>query len=119
MRYFLERVARKLNRIVMPVDPTIDAIRPFTMLTSDRLNNLVKLAKKLIAQKIPGLFVECGTCRGGSAALLESLAKNEGWKREMFLLDSFQGHPEARGDAPDSEEVARWSGTMVASVADV
>lgn len=97
----------------------VAAIRPFTLLTKERLWNLSDMARRVNNEKIAGDYVECGTCRGGSGALLASFAKDEGWGRQVFLLDSFQGHPKARNNAPDAAEASKWTGTMAASTADV
>ncbi len=94
-------------------------VAPFTMLGPERLNSLFELAERV--RDIPGDFVEIGTCRGGSAALLCSRIKEAGWNRHIHLFDSFQGHPKTTRDpsAPDRPLVEEWGGTMVASVDDV
>ncbi|MBU1863549.1 MAG: TylF/MycF family methyltransferase [Candidatus Omnitrophica bacterium] len=98
----------------------IEKIRGFTMVTQKRLENLINLSNRVIEDTIPGDFVECGTCRGGSAALLAYIAKEEGWKRNVWLFDSFQGHPVPMDNtAPDRAIMHEWAGTMIASEADV
>jgi len=90
------------------------------MLTPDRLRSLLKLSSQLINRGIPGAFVECGICRGGSAAILAYAAKQEGWKRDLYLFDSFQGHPDfASDEAPDRDEIPKWAGKFAASEEDV
>jgi len=64
------------------------AVRPYTMLSYARLSCLYGLARGLDLAKIPGAIVECGTWRGGSAAVL---AKASGCCIHIF--DSFQGCP--------------------------
>lgn len=100
--------------------PVIVAVKPFTMLSNDRLQSLMKLSTEIARKHVAGAFVECGTCRGGSGAILAWAAKEEGWKRSVYLFDSFQGHPSsASNNAPDRDRVTEWAGTMVASVEDV
>ena len=115
----LKNLIKKLTE-TEAIDPVIPMVGGFTMLTKPRLNNLLILSRRLIDQKITGDFVECGTCRGGSAAILAYAAKEEGWRRQVWLFDSFQGHPEPQNqNAPDKEILKKWVGTMVASPEDV
>ena len=52
--------------------------------------------------------------------MLALAAREEGWQRELFLFDSFQGHPKiASSGAPDGDLVKEFAGTLVASVNDV
>jgi len=102
------------------MENVIEKILGFTMVTPLRLKNLLRLADTVITEHVPGDFVECGTCRGGSAALLAYKARQEGWKRNILLFDSFMGHPQpARTDIPDKELMDKWAGTLIASQADV
>lgn len=115
-----QRLYRRVVRTLIPPHPVINMVKPFTMLTPDRLESLLHLSKKLVHAQVAGAFVECGTCRGGSAAILAYVAKQEGWKRDLFLFDSFQGHPSfASENAPDREELSKWAGQLVASEEDV
>ncbi len=117
---FLRRVLGRGPR-PSPHQALFDRVRPFTMVGDSRLESVLALTGQVIAKKLPGAFVECGTCRGGSAALLAYQAKNSGWDRDVFLFDSFQGHPRTTKDpaAPDRKLVEEWGGTLVASVEDV
>ena len=65
------------------------AVRPYTMLPYARLSHLYALADQCNRERITGAFVQCGVWRGGSAAVLASLAAN----RSVELFDSFQGCP--------------------------
>jgi len=100
-------------------DALFHRVAPFSMLGPERLNSLLELAGRV--KDVPGDFVEIGTCRGGSAALLCGHVKETGWNRHLHLFDSFQGHPKTTKDpsAPDRILVEEWGGTMVASVDDV
>jgi len=66
-------------------------VRPYTLLTPAKLRNLKALALRMSAEGVPGDFVECGTYKGGSAAVLATALNNE---RHLWLYDSFQGMPE-------------------------
>ena len=66
-------------------------VRPYTLLTPAKLRNLRALGALMNADGIAGDFVECGTYKGGSAAVLATALTRE---RHLWLYDSFQGMPE-------------------------
>lgn len=68
------------------------AVRPYTMLPYKRLAKLAELADECNRLNVPGAFVECGTYRGGSAAILATI----GAQRPVHVFDSFQGCPTPR-----------------------
>jgi len=68
-------------------------VRPDTLVGPERLHNLYVLAKRAENENIPGDFLECGVCNGGTAALLARFATRSRLNRTMWLLDSFQGMP--------------------------
>ncbi|UKO99870.1 class I SAM-dependent methyltransferase [Nostoc sp. UHCC 0870] len=73
----------------------ITAIRPYTLLGEARLFSLYTLAKKVCLEDIPGNFVECGSCKGGSAALLATVIKRYSRRpRLLYACDTFEGMPE-------------------------
>lgn len=73
----------------------LSVIRPYTLLSESRLFSLYTLAKQICLDDIPGDFVECGTCRGGSAALLAFAIKRYSLRpRLLYGFDTFEGMPE-------------------------
>ncbi|MBE8996982.1 class I SAM-dependent methyltransferase [Nostoc sp. LEGE 12447] len=73
----------------------ITAIRPYTLLGEIRLFSLYSLAKKICIEDIPGNFVECGSYKGGAAALLASVIKRYSLRpRLLYACDTFEGMPE-------------------------
>jgi predicted O-methyltransferase YrrM len=71
------------------------AIRPFTLLSEARLFSLYTLARQICRDDIPGNFVECGTCKGGSAALLAFAIKRYSLRpRILYAFDTFEGMPD-------------------------
>lgn len=73
----------------------ISTIRPYTLLGEARLFSLYNLAKKVCLEDIPGNFVECGSCKGGSAALLGAIIKRYSRRpRQVYAFDTFEGMPE-------------------------
>jgi O-methyltransferase len=67
-----------------------EMIKPYTLVTPERLSNLLRLARDLDTREINGDVVECGTYKGGTAALLGSAMGD----RSLWLYDSFEGLPE-------------------------
>lgn len=68
-------------------------VRRDSMLDYPRLASLYRLA----ATAPPGALVECGSCNGGSAAMMAIAAAG----RDVWLFDSWEGLPE-----PGSDDVA-------------
>jgi len=69
-------------------------VRSYTMLSESRLFSLYCLAKQICVEDLPGNFVECGTCKGGSAALLAFVIKYYSRRpRVLYAFDTFEGMP--------------------------
>lgn len=70
-------------------------VRPYTLLSQERLFSLYALAKQICIDDIPGNFVECGTYRGGTAAMLATLVRRYSLRpRNVYAFDTFEGMPE-------------------------
>ncbi|MDB9347870.1 glycosyltransferase [Nodularia spumigena] len=70
-------------------------VRPYTMLSEERLFSLYSLAKQICLEDIPGNFVECGSYKGGSAALLAFVIQRYSLRpRLLYACDTFEGMPE-------------------------
>lgn len=95
-------------------DQLFTSLQPYTLCSRIRLENLAKLADQVNRQTIPGDFVECGTYKGGSAALLSKFLDS---KRHIWLYDSFQGMPST--SVKDGESAAEWVGKCVADISDL
>jgi hypothetical protein len=73
--------------------PTLERIRPLSMVPNHALIQLARQVRQTLAEDIPGGFVECGVWRGGSAFLVADLLRREGVTgRKVWLFDSFEGH---------------------------
>jgi Macrocin-O-methyltransferase (TylF) len=71
------------------------SIRPYTLLSDERLFSLYALARQICLDNISGSFVECGTCRGGAAALLAAVVQKYSLcSRKVYAFDTFEGMPE-------------------------
>src|SRR6266851_5309497 len=53
----------------------IRAVRPYTLLSYQRLSKLYELASDLERERIDGSFVECGVWNGGSAGVISRAAQ--------------------------------------------
>ena len=92
----------------------VKRLAEFTLSSPDRIDSLIRLANYCNSNNILGDFVECGTYKGGSAAVL-SMCIGEG--RHMWLYDSFKGMLETIDK--DGQDAARYVGACAATVADV
>ncbi len=88
-----------------------------TMVGRNRLDNVYRLLRAVVEDKIPGDFVETGVWRGGAsifaAAVLKVLKQS---KRHVILCDSFQGWPE--GSASLHSGDVGWNHITYAAVPD-
>ena len=72
----------------------LQTIRPYTMLSEQRLYSLYTRARSICERDLPGNFVECGVAAGGSSALLAFvIGKYSRQPRRLFSFDSFSGMP--------------------------
>ena len=74
----------------------LEKIRPYTMLSVERLWSLFSLAKNICTKNLPGNFIECGVAAGGSSALLAYVIRRYSQRtRWLYSFDSFSGMPPA------------------------
>jgi len=68
-----------------------------TMIGQKRLINVEWSLRFVIANNIPGDFIECGVWRGGSALFARAVLKVfDVTDRHIWVADSFEGLPQAR-----------------------
>lgn len=101
----------------------LSVIRPYTLLSEARLFSLYSLARQICLDDIPGNFVECGSYKGGSAALLAVVIKRYSLRpRLLYAFDTFEGMPEpSEADKHDGIPVnlTDWgAGTLKAPLTD-
>ena len=86
---------------------TIEAVRPFTMTSSERIWSLLKAVDYVVDQPVPGDFVECGVWRGGSVmAMARRLQQRGSADRRLWLYDTYEGMT-----PPTKEDVEATTGT--------
>jgi len=79
-------------------------VRDFTMTSSARVVSLVRAVDYLVAERIPGDFVECGVAAGGSVMAMAIRLKMLGAAdRRIWLYDTFAGMSE-----PTDEDRGRF-----------
>jgi O-methyltransferase len=70
----------------------IQAVRPYTMTSPERLYALIHAVRYIVENKIPGDMVECGVWKGGSMmAVAKMLLYLGDAGRHLFLFDTFEG----------------------------
>jgi len=105
----LSRAKRKLHETDL-----LKKVQPYTLLSPGKLSNLRRLAKLVNERGVEGDFVECGTYKGGSAAMLSTMLPPS---RHLWLYDSFQGMPQVT--ERDGEGAKSAVGKCVAAEKDV
>ena len=87
-------------------------VRSHTMCSDARLRGLYRGVRGVIQNEVPGDFVECGSARGGSAALIALTLRKLGANRPLWLFDTFEGLPAPTLDDPDFE-IANLFGALL------
>jgi predicted O-methyltransferase YrrM len=77
------------------------AVRPYTECGNARLRSLYGAVQHVVSNEIPGAIVECGSARGGSAALMGLTLRSLGARRDLWLFDTFEGLPPPSSANPD------------------
>ena len=78
-----------------------NAVNPYTMTSPERVAGLVEAVRYVVANDIPGDFVECGVWRGGSSMAAALALKELGDEsRDLWLYDTYEGM-----SAPTQEDV--------------
>jgi O-methyltransferase len=94
-------------------------VRAYTMCSNSRLRALHEACKYVVRNDIRGAIVECGSARGGSAALMALTLKRLGAQRNVWLFDTFEGLPAPTADDPDFAMANLFTGTCVGAIEDV
>lgn len=70
-----------------------------TMIGLFRLTNIERCAERVIADSIPGDFLEAGVCQGGAVIFMRALQVALGAsERRTWVVDSFEGVPPSLAD---------------------
>ncbi|MGH8693079.1 MAG: TylF/MycF/NovP-related O-methyltransferase [Burkholderiales bacterium] len=106
----LRNLARRFGVDIVPYLPvlkgvdegiaqTIDAVRPYTMTSDQRVAALCDAVRYVVANRIAGDIVECGVWKGGSMmAVARTLLEMGDRTRDLHLFDTFEGMTEPTGE---------------------
>jgi predicted O-linked N-acetylglucosamine transferase (SPINDLY family)/glycosyltransferase involved in cell wall biosynthesis/predicted O-methyltransferase YrrM len=73
----------------------VAVVRPYTLLSEERLFSLYALTKQICLEDLPGNFVECGTFKGGATALIAAVIKRYSQRpRKLYACDTYEGMPD-------------------------
>lgn len=113
--WLLSRKCRVLTDVWYAVSPTqfgqlYPMVRPYTMCSAVRLLGLYRAVIHVLSHGIPGDLVECGTARGGSAALMGLSLNRLGASRILWVFDTFEGLPPPTDGDPDREIAEQCTG---------
>src|SRR5437016_5274174 len=87
------------------IPPDLYRLEPYSFSGYRVLAKLYILARDVVSRAVPGDFVECGVCNGGSAAAIACAFKETGCR--TWLYDSFDSMPApALIDGPDARPFA-------------
>jgi predicted O-methyltransferase YrrM len=86
------------------------AIRAYSMAGPARLRALYRAVEDVVTRDVAGDVVECGTARGGSAALLAMALARLDPARTLWAFDTFEGIPPATEADPDFEVARLYTG---------
>ena len=84
---------------MLTFDEMLAVCQPHSVVGRERMMGLYQAVSRVRQFSIPGDIVECGTFRGGTAALM-ALACDFG--RHVWMFDSWEGFPEPTADDPPS-----------------
>jgi hypothetical protein len=100
---YLELMKRSLLDLIYEVHPLARKARRdgrgfpgrgMTMIGGLRLDNLQELSEDVIANDVPGDFIEAGAWRGGATIFMRGILKAHGiTDRTVWVADSFEGLP--------------------------
>jgi hypothetical protein len=96
-----------------------DLVQPYSMLSYARLRALYAAVCHIAKSGVPGDVVECGTARGGSAALMGLALKEVDHSRHLWVYDTFQGLPAPTLEDPDYHIAKHFTGTCRGQLEDV
>lgn len=82
----------------------LSVVAPYTLAGYPRMTNIYDAALDIERRGIEGAFVECGTWKGGCAAIMGAIAQRYGNTRKTWYFDSFEGMPDPTPEDGDTTE---------------
>ncbi len=111
MQPMVRGLRKRLLRRTLRLDEPYHTVFPYTQVALIRQENIVRLAKLIESNKIPGAVVECGVLDGGVAALMAWATSSS--PRPVHLFDAWQGLPNPSTN--DGSAAIKWKGQVVGS----
>ncbi|EKE43414.1 hypothetical protein OCGS_2452 [Oceaniovalibus guishaninsula JLT2003] len=105
-------VRKRLLRGKARKEEPFQTVWPYTQVSQKRQDSILDRTTALIAEGVPGDFVECGVLDGGTAAIMAYAARHDE-SRRVHLFDAWEGLPQATDE--DGEGAAVWVGDVVGS----
>ncbi|MDD1419088.1 TylF/MycF family methyltransferase [Dolichospermum sp. ST_sed1] len=109
LQFFKSKSITSEPDFILKVPPEIEQLNNYSMSGIRVLKKLYILGQDILNRSIPGDFVECGVCNGGSAAAIALSLRSTG--RKVWLYDSFLGMPETK--EVDGLAAAKYVGRCV------
>jgi O-methyltransferase len=81
----------------------IQKVRPYTMTSVERVNELLRSVSYIIKNKIEGDIVECGVWRGGSMMAVAYKLMSLYHERDLYCFDTYEGM-----SSPSSADVSSF-----------
>ena len=94
-------------------------VRRDTMCSNARLRGLHRAVRYVVRDRVPGDVVECGSARGGSAALMALTLRRLETQRRLWVFDTFEGIPAPSSKDPDFEIARLFTGSFVGTLGQV
>ncbi|MBC8007188.1 MAG: class I SAM-dependent methyltransferase [Prolixibacteraceae bacterium] len=94
-------------------------VRPYTMMSNARLRALHDATARVIAAGVPGVLVECGTAKGGSAAMMALVVHECRSDKRIWVFDCFEGMPPPTENDPDRDLAANYVGDCLGTFEEV
>lgn len=73
---------------------TILRVMPFSLVGASGLEATYDVTYDVETRELSGNIIECGVAQGGSAALMSMITAQFGYRRDIWLFDSFEGLPD-------------------------
>ena len=110
---FLRGLRKRYQRLFLKLDEPYRSVFPYTQSHPVRQQSVVRLARLVVDQGVPGHFVECGVLDGGTAALAAWASAHGDPVREVHLFDAWRGLPGTTSE--DGDVAVAWTGQVVGS----
>jgi len=113
---FLNKIAGRFGQRLIPIETPVAPdmasdndfmalyakCRPYTMTSVERMFSLCQSVRYVVANDIPGDFVECGVWKGGSSMMIAlTLAQLGSGDRKLWMYDTFEGMSEPSAEDKD------------------